>query len=121
LGRIVDIGIGKIGGMFDMTIESITADLTKGRIAPDLGHATIQDGFYLENSAWCTFYLGFVSGTGAVTVTPGIYSTQSLINAINVQLATLAGGTVTLKQIQNGDGDTVFAFESSTPSFPNIL
>jgi hypothetical protein len=118
LGRVTGLEIGKVGGMFDITLDSITADLTKGCIAPDLAHATIQPGFYLTSAAWRTFYL-FDPGHSLETVTipSAVYAdAQHVVDAINTAIVTSTGVTVALTDDGNGGQVVVFASTATSTS-----
>ncbi len=117
LGRITGVEIGKVGGMFDITLDSITADLTNGLVAPDLTHGTIQDGFFLDNSGWTSFYLTVSGTTALISITPQIYATaQQLADAINTAIG--ATGNTTMRTISlivaTGESGPVFQFRGSS-------
>lgn len=102
LGRITNLDIGNIGGAFDITIESILADLTNGLAAPDLASATITPSIYLPNSLWASFgilvYMTAVDGSRSqtliktITVPSGTYSPASLAKAVNLAIQNTDGG-----------------------------
>ena len=114
LGRVSGIEIGKVGGMFDITIDSITADLTKAIIAPDLPHATIEPGIYVRDVPWCSFYLGIdIEGTKLVSITPGNYQLQDLANAVTAAIAALFTRYYVTLQLVSTENGTAFQFVSS--------
>lgn len=123
LGRITGVEVGSVGGVFDITINSILADLTNGLVAPDLGHGTIQDGFYLANPAWCSFFISGGGATFKISITPGIYATaQALADEVSNKIA--ATGDSTLRWIQlllvNGADGPFFQF-SATKGVASII
>lgn len=96
LGRVTGLEIGKVGGMFDIALDSIVDDLTKAVAAPDLATATIRDGYYLSTDKWCSFFVGAGGSTfELITIPTGIYtSSGALARAINDQLQASADTTV---------------------------
>lgn len=115
LGRITGLEIGKVGGMFDITVESITQDLSKALVAPDLPTGTIQDGFYLQNSAWCSFAFLDTTPPTSVTITPGVYATAAALASqitTKVQASATAYQGTTCEIVIGDDGNNYFQFSA---------
>ncbi len=146
LGRIANLDIGKIGGVFDITLESITADLAAGTVAPGLAQATIAPAIYLQHSAWgklvLTYKLNKIdivdSGRGSgdsqaesftIDVPTGDYTPQELADEVTALIHATTGSTADMTAhlvntrllvFDPGDGTLPrFRFEISDPPIFN--
>ncbi len=125
LGRITNLDVGD-GGTFDITVESITADLKGGLVAPDLVASNIASGIYITNSEWLKFELTFYfSGflyagpdlcVTTISVAAGVYTPQSLADAVNAALQAVDMGDDGFNTLYHGT-TLYIAYNETGPHF----
>jgi len=118
LGRVTAIDTSNDGTGFQMTIDSITSDLDKALVAPDLAHDTISPGIYLLQPEMCRWkvvtgaigggsssYWGSLGNSSNPSDPPfqipqKIYTKAALITAMNAAMSAVKL-SLTLKTIIN--------------------
>lgn len=99
LGRLTAIDTSNSGVGFDLTIDSITSDLDKALVAPDLAADRIVPGYYLPSGPFCTLAIDAVGTvqtseqvptySANVSIPSGQYSRAGLQIAIGAALRSM--------------------------------
>lgn len=127
VGNITAVDVDQDGTGFQLTIESVTSQLDKALVAPDLASTQLPDGYYVQGDNWNQFWIltGSFPGSGEVwkmRLADRRYGAGELAAAINAAIGSAkseSGSTglpVSLKQT-TVDGRPTWVFSCITQKF----